>query len=268
MSSVAVVLILSALIVATVVYARRRAATRRLALLDIAAELAGTLVDSNRAVGRYDGVAVTYELTERGSGSSRVSWTMVEVELPRSYPLTLSVRRHALFDGGKIARGTMIDVEVGDDAFDTAYLVEAAPADVVTRLLDARLRSFLLEQQQAELKTVQDGARRQLQLHVMGWTDTPEAGMPLIAETVRLAKRVRESFGAVMTAAPVSAIDAPYRSEPRAANEPAIDKRVREVAHVDDLQRARAARDLRVSRAGLAVFVAVVAGLMLLYRYR
>ena len=58
-------------------------------------------------------------------------------------PLLLSVARHRVGDRAVIARGAMVDLEIGDTEFDRVWRIEGAPVDTAKRVLDAEVRSLL-----------------------------------------------------------------------------------------------------------------------------
>ena len=216
----------------------RQAEQRKTALGQIADHLRGSH-DGSSASGESHGVAVTFRYATRGSGSSSESWTEIDAEVPRAYPLSIHVRRHAWRDRARIASGEMIDIQLGDAAFDDAFLVEAAPADVVRLLLDQAARSFLAAQPRVELDTVEVGGRRVLRLSLHGWIEQVPAATAAIAAAAQIGARVREAYAAVDRSA-VQEQGSPYR--PMLDDQPARDAaaaRSHEVATVEAIRTAR-----------------------------
>jgi hypothetical protein len=219
--------------------AREAKAKRDHQLAEIARLLGGTS-DGSSATGTLHGVATTIDYVTRGSGSSAESWTEVLCALPRGYPLSLHVHHHGWFDDGKIERGEMVDLVLGDPVFDDRYLVEGAPAEVVRRLIDRDVRAYLLGTNSATLETHDDG---RLRLSVRGWLEEPHQARPALDCCARVAAAVRAATAAADDAVAPEQTDSPYRPmlddapvrEARAAREA-------EVARLDSLRQARAER--------------------------
>lgn len=225
-------------------------------------------VGENFVTAKRDGVQVKLAYETRGSGSTSQSWTEVSVEIPAAYPLTLYVRRHALFDGGKIAGGKMVDVIVGDKAFDDAYLVEAAPADVVRELIDHRARAYLMGASAMELVTERHGDRATLKLSIRRWEEDFPAAQVLVDEAIRLARRVRDVY-AKISAPPVHVAGSPFRPEQRAVATDDANAREHEVERVRVLQPKRAQQDMDVAMVVFGVSIAgclVIAALWLIQK--
>ena len=106
----------------------------------------------------------------------------------------------------------MTDIKIGDQAFDDAFLIEAAPADVVRDLLDTPLREFLTTLDNAELATGRGDAHAFLCLGLHGHVDNAEVGEILINNLVRVAVRVRDAFASADKSAELPQ-GAPFRTE-------------------------------------------------------
>jgi hypothetical protein len=219
-----------------------------ISLSSIAAKLENGAYDLEKrlAYGEVGGANVWFRYVVRGSGKHKQSWTEVEAEIPAQYPLRLFVRKHGFFDQSKIDRGDMVDVIVGDPAFDNAFLVEAAPAAVARILLDARERAYLLELSERlwlEITSEHDAVAG-IKLSVRTWVmDLPDATRAIEA-MVAIAGRVRDAYAAVERATPVADVGTPYRPmlDDSAAKE-AADARFAEVLRVDAAQTRRQAHD-------------------------
>lgn len=212
-----------------------RAQVQRMAALpQIAAHLHGTH-DVASAAGSLHGVAVRFHFDDRGLGSSVEHWTLIEAELPASYPLAIHVRPHGWTDRALRARGEMVDVKLGDAAFDAAFLVEAAPEDVARQLLDAGARGLLLSHRRAELDTVSDESKRVLRLALRGWLEDPGAALHAIEHVARIAAQVRAAYAETQPAQSAQLTGAPYRPQ---LDEPPPRDAAGEVAALD-AQRTR-----------------------------
>ena len=197
------------------------------------------------AWGEVGGAKVWYRLTTRGSGKSTTYWTEVDVEVPSQYPLRFFLRKHGWLDQGKIDRGEMVDVIVGDDAFDHRFLVEAAPAEVARILLDPRERSYLLQladSQEFDIDTIRTDNKAVLRLSMHNWIFDINDAMRACEAMAAIAGRVRAAYAAVESATEVRDVGSPYRpqlddTEARAAAE----ARLAEVARIDQLRTSRLA---------------------------
>lgn len=226
---------------------------RRGALSDIALAIGGTAV-GNRATGVHHGVATRFAFTKRSSGKSSENWTEITAELPAKYPLEIFVRRHAWLDHGKIERGTMVDVVLGDPAFDDAFLVEAAPADVARILIDAPARSLLAGEPVVELSTTDVDGQRVLKLATRRWIETSSEAVRLIDATTLIASRVRDAFAQADAAVPVAETGSPYR----AIAAPQLDRANDRSAEVETVRALRAERRVRGTALAFGLVIAAI----------
>jgi hypothetical protein len=184
------------------------------------------------------GAPVTFSLTTRAAGVGVERWTEIEVKLPARYPLILHVRRRQPFDGERIARGELVHVELGDRGFDHAFLVEAAPGEVIRHLLDSKVRAYLRAHQVVLATEMAEGAV--LKVHVRGWLDELETARPAIELAVELAIGVREAYARVEEESPLGMGGSPFRPEPDAAlTRRAAADREAEVRYLEQLKRNR-----------------------------
>jgi hypothetical protein len=202
--------------------------------------LRGEMDTSQGAVwGTHEGIKARFEYATRGTGSAVEHWTYLHADLP-PYPLRLFVRRHGWTDQTKIDRGELVDVKVGSEPFDTAFLIEAAPADVVARMFDDEARRYLLAQHvDVELEAKQTS----LYLGLRGWiTDVHEARAAVDC-VVRIARRVREAYAEVEQQTPPQDVGSPYRPQldDRAARDAAADREA-EIANLDHIRSTRRSR--------------------------
>jgi hypothetical protein len=233
-------------------------------LAQIASQLGGQ-AGSNAAVGRHGGVPVTYRFASRGAGSTSESWTEIDVDVPQAYPLELHLRRHLRSDFPQIERGEMIDVQLGDPAFDPEFLVEAAPADVARILLDRDARCYLATHAAVQLDTTTVDGRRVLRLAFVGWREDLVEAMAAIGVVTRIASRVRDAFAAVSATGPVRDVGTPYRPllDDSAVHD-ADAARLREARHVEQVREARTAAELARTRVLIASLLFVCIGLPVL----
>ena len=128
----------------------------------------------------HDGVRVTQRLHTldfyRIKHEVSVDVTDFEVAVPAGEAIALAIRTHTDFgltdlralDDEKVARGTLVDLQVGDPAFDDRYVIEAAPASVVRKLLTPELRELMLARD-ASLRVVDGVHGRMFQLRARHW---------------------------------------------------------------------------------------------------
>ena len=204
------------------------------------------------------GQHVKFRRARRPVGKSSVSWTEIDVEIPRVYPLAIYVRRQHPGDRGAIERGQTIDVELGDRVFDAAFLIEAAPAAVIKKLLDEQTRTFMLTHGTVELMTKDRGGVRVLQLAIQGWNDDPDATKRAIAAVVHVASRIREAFTEAVEEVPLEEIGTPFRPIPDDRAQRLVEASHRD--EVDSIEAMHAERLVRDRKTVLIMaFVIVVA---------
>jgi hypothetical protein len=214
---------------------------RRYMLVELAAMLHGEHDDDCAAHGTALGLPATVRFGRDGVGAGERRWTELEIALPHRYPLTMHIRPHHEEDRRRIARGDMVDLDNADPAFDRRFLVEAAPIDVVHRLLDGATRNYLLQQRDVEL-TVDVDDRLVVRLALQTWLRDPAQARAALRVVAGLARRVREVYQQLYDApsAPALATGGPYR--PSADAQPERDARAAreaEVARVAGLRRRR-----------------------------
>ena len=243
---------LVAVVVAWANISSRRLMNDRLFVL--AKTLGGHLTSGNSVAGTYRHIQVNYRFVSRGSGSSTEQWTEVRAQIPDAYPLAIYIKRQGWLDRGRIERGEVVDVELSDAAFDARFLIEAAPATVVAKLLDTQARQFLMRQGEVTLET-EDTDGKCLVLSVRGWVEDPPAAEHLVEELTRIVRRVREAFEATNSST-IEATGSPFREMPVVREDPRAAERQR--AEVQRLERKRASRFAQ-QRLTAIIFLAVVA---------
>lgn len=225
--------------------------------------LGGGQDGKGHAWGDAFGIMADLRFVTRGSGSSSETWTEIDVELPSRYPFSLLLRRQGWLDARKIEKGEMVDVEVGDQAFDDAFLVEAAPADVIRKLLTDEVRKLFFGLPRFQLMTVPNKAT--LRLELRGWTAVEVVGD---ATTIlaHIANGLREAYAQVEAESHAVIGGSPFRQEiddrpVRAAAE----ARELEVSRVE-LVRLERQQNQKVIRGAIAICVTIAAILMMLAR--
>lgn len=132
---------------------------------------APTLVAPDRMRGLVDGHEVEVRFLERYQNRARYQRT--ELVLPGALvrdDLELAIGAQREDDARDAAEGRGVDLRFDDPAFDAAFLVEAAPADVVRRLLEPPIRARMLALEGLAITTRTEG----LCLEVPRWIDDAE----------------------------------------------------------------------------------------------
>ncbi len=225
----------------------------------IAAFLGGEQDASSKAWGSRFGPKTTVELATRGSGSNAETWTHIHVELPAAYPLALHIRRHVGGDRQLVDRGKMVDVIVGDPAFDQAFLVEAAPADVVRELLDVELRGLIASYTDVDLETIEDGdGTRSFRIGIRPWLQEVDQVRRPVELMAKLGSRVRDAYAKADAAIEQPLAGDPYR--------PVVDARPvleAQAAREAEVGKVKAMREGRAAKARvIAMMTLVLIGLI------
>jgi hypothetical protein len=208
--------------------------------------------DATLISGRKRGhrVTVTY------SFDYGVVWTLIDCELP-DRPLELALWQKNSFGTEQWKReGRLIDIEVGDAAFDEQWIVEGAPADVVRRVVGQKVRDQLTR---LAPFSVYQPRPRTLQMRSKGMRESAWIAEG-IDTVVSIAEAIEPAFEAADFNAAVhaQAHGAPYRGEIRPADASAA--RAREL---EQLERARRRRTKWVVGWWIITGAAVAAFLLL-----
>jgi hypothetical protein len=219
----------------------------------------GKDLEKRTAWGQIGGADIWFRMTTRGSGKSTTYWTEVDAEIPSKYPLRLFIRKHGWGDSGKVERGDMVDVIVGDPVFDERFLVEAAPAEVARILLDPRERAYLLTLAQTlhfDINSMNtDAGDAIIRLAVRQWIYDINDAMRACEAMAAIAGRVRDAYAAVDRAGEAKDTGSPYRPmRDDGAARVAADSRLAEVARVDDIRTKRRAREQVITTVLLILF--------------
>ena len=228
--------------------------------VDAAAAAMDTVLarSSDEVRGIKDGCAVSVRIyTEQGRGARK--WILVGCELPAA-GLALELRRQGPLQKWQIRHGQAIDVKLGDPAFDDAWLVEGAPADIVRRVLDAETRERLSA---LYMEGVAQPDDRHLLLRAEGWRD-PQWIREAVAVMAKMATAVEPAFAASDSEASARAAvrAAPYRGDVVGTDAPA--QRASELAGL------RQARDKRFRAGVIAVLIGisiVAIGILMVSRF-
>lgn len=130
-----------------------------------------TLVAPDRLRGHVDAHEVEVRFLERYQNHARYQRT--ELVLPGALvrdDLELAIGAQREDDARDAAEGRGVDLRFDDPAFDAAFLVEAAPADVVRRLLEPSIRARMLALEGLAITTRAEG----LCLELPRWIDDAE----------------------------------------------------------------------------------------------
>jgi hypothetical protein len=220
------------------------------------AELREASRDESSVSGRRRDQAVTFRFTSRGSGKSRRPWTEIDVTVPPGQ-LSFALREQTGSELRLREKGLVVDVETGDELFDDAFIVEAAPADVARALLGEELRARLLAARPFAV-VPRDGVVR---VEVPGHILMPGRAVALIELAARLAEGFRPAHVAADVALEAAAPrdGSPYRAEPGGGEAVRAAKRARldEVAALFATQERRRRHHMMVALVIVGAIVAV-----------
>jgi hypothetical protein len=136
------------------------------------------------AVAGVEGRYTLGEVDDHDDGPSTHCRVRLPAEAP---PFAMDVRPRTAAEERALERGDAIDLDLGDEPFDRAFVVEAAPADVIRVLVDGATRAALLSLRPCRFAL--DAG--DLHLSKPGtWTAPPD-----VARIVRLCLDVRERAG-------------------------------------------------------------------------
>lgn len=208
----------------------------------------GVEVDTSKGVvrGLSGDVPIEVRFVTRGAGSYSESWTEVEapVELKG---LLLSVRPQTEHEEALVREGLAIDLRTNDAAFDDAFVVEAAPADVTLSLLNAEIRAELRFLQTVSLLTGESALR----LEQREWESDVGRLRVLVKLVAKIARGVPDA-GRTAGLAPAG-----YRGPVRGSD----DGRRQEIVALRELQTRRA---LVLRRRDLVALVIVLIAVVLI----
>jgi hypothetical protein len=249
-----------ALVLSVVGMGQKRTVERAGGLSALRALLEGATADAtDRVAGTFRGIPVRWVYATRGAGSSATSWTEITVTLRPGAPVQLSLRPQTRREERLRDEGLVIDLVLGDVAFDDAFVVEGAPADVVRALLDDALRAALLAAR-PELDLT-DG---KLDLAWMGWTEDADGIRRALELAIMVAERVPAAVASADAKLEQPRTGPAFREERDAEAERAA--KAARAAEVDKLRQVRSQRTTilaqRAWKAMLVIFVIVTATIL------
>lgn len=219
--------------------------------------------DFRSAWGSALGVRATLRWSRGRRGDRRRNdrrrWTEITAELPDKLPFVMALRPQGWLDRQRADRGSLVDVEVGDGAFDAAYVIEAAPAEVVRALLTPARRAALAGYGKIRIITEQ-GPLRLLRLRIPAVLDDLPAARPALELAVELATGVREAYAAVEAAADVQLVGAPFREHRESSGEQ--EAALRRVDEVRQLEAKRAVGVAPMVLLSVALWLVALVGLI------
>ncbi|HEX4514697.1 MAG TPA: hypothetical protein VH054_14205 [Polyangiaceae bacterium] len=214
-----------------------------------------------------DGIPTEVRFVLRTQGSSSSKWTEIRVRSEHlkgfAFTLDLDVRPAHGFEGADVRAGRLRDVVVGDAAFDDAFIVEAAPEEVVRLMFDATTRAELLALRPLRVLSTKAHA---IVIERLDWV----ADVDLLERLTRLTVRIA---AAITPAAREAAAARRRQAQERGYRERApTDEEIRahwdvDVARLASQAKERAAHERRVVLAfAFVVVVVLVIGVYLAVR--
>lgn len=213
---------------------------------------------SDRVRGRFGTREVEVRFIDRGVGSTRDPYTEVWfLGAARRPDLRLHVIPQTTDDAEEVRQGRGTDVLVGDEAFDAAFLVEAAPAEVVSRLFDPSIRERMMSIRPLGVHTNEEG----LLVEKSGWDE-------------RFVRAMVETGDAVVTRIPIAFEEADRAAVSRAGYREMISAEQRDATRRGEVATVLARKTERQRRgetigwvtALVIVFVALVLGILMRMR--
>ena len=138
-----------------------------------------------------DGVPVEIRFVMRSHGSSSSKWTEISVKSKhlKGFPMTFNfhVRPTEHGDAQDVRDGRTRDIVLGHAAFDEAFVVEAAPEEVVRRMLDATTRDHMLAEHPLRVISTPKNA---ILIERSDWVEDVDLLERLTKLTVRLAASI------------------------------------------------------------------------------
>jgi hypothetical protein len=159
-------------------------------LLELGARLRATAGDFAHLRGEVRGTMHDVPVLARLAASGDDERTEVDVPMAHAR-LELELRPQTTEEEHLRDAGAAVDVVIGDEAFDAAFIVEAAPVDVVRALLGPDLRARLLAAAPVIVRTV---AVDTLRVVRHGWPQNAAHATPLVELAVEIAQRVPAAF--------------------------------------------------------------------------
>lgn len=222
----------------------------RLVLEGIARAVEGRWVDNQTVKCTRHGQAIELRRIRGSSNTFEVA-----TAIPRHFPLLLEIRRESFSDVRAKRRDELVDLAVGDPVFDSAFVVEGAPADVVARLIGKPIQVLLMANTDGRVVLGDD---HELAFHLDRWPEHATAVEAIEAIAV-MAAEVPAAFGAIGHDAPAPE-KTPYR-------EVLVERTVDPSDHNLELFELRERRRKRNQRIGVTGAIGLAVGVVILVRW-
>jgi len=238
-----------------VAFLLQRRAERRAMFQLCATAIGGTLVDADTDGFRATVRGLHLDVQLEGGGKDSPDHTYVSVKAAAPFALVLYVRPRTGSDAPAVESGPPIDIVVGDPVLDAAWIIEGAPRERVTRMLeDPDLRSKLRAFRGVDEPSVvieEDTVR-------VSRRDFDTHGDAMATERIELALALAEAAVAESGRdLPVNEGSADYRTAARRPDG------ARERAQIEALERRRASRDIVKARTALVLGQLAAPGMLL-----
>jgi hypothetical protein len=193
------------------------------------------------------GVTATYLLGEEIDDDVAGPFTVCTVPLHTSaLHFLMDLRPQSVDEVRAVARGDALDLTIGDDPFDRAFVIEAAPSNVVAALLEDTVRARLLALAPCRLTCTGDRVR------LIKWGN---CARPRVVERIVLACfGFRDAVQRLPETLARRQQPAGYRGGSPIARPEDVDRAAREIAEIEQIRRTR--RQIRSAKAGV-VFMAL-----------
>ncbi len=126
----------------------------------------GSMFKAPTVAGAYSGFSVYLYTYAQGSGKQKTTYTSMVVYLPMQNRAHLRISREGFFTKITKAFGAQ-DIQIGDPAFDQAYIIKSDTPDLVALLLTPQIRGALLQGDQNMNLTVSRGTVSYMQVGVL-----------------------------------------------------------------------------------------------------
>jgi hypothetical protein len=227
-------------------------------LESLAVRLSAAPPVENELHATVNGVTIIVRYALRSAGSSSVKSTQLGVRARDlagpSVRFFLDVRPAQAFEAAEVRSGRLRDIILGDPAFDDAFIVEAAPRDLLELVFDAAVRTEMLALLPLRIFSSEELA---IEIEREGWIEDVE----VLERLTRLAARLGGSIGPAAHAAAEARRAAPvkggYRDGPPTPEE-IEQERDEDLRALGAQREQRQRRDRRIAMGAiLAVFVAI-----------
>jgi hypothetical protein len=224
--------------------------------------LAHDAVKDGKVIVVVDGLPVHVFLTIRSVGSTSTKWTVVgvrECDMPgANLQWHFAIRPTRPGDARDVSAGYLRDIVFGDEPFDRAFVVEAAPEDAVRALLDDDARRELVALAPLSLSSTKAHG---IEIECEGWTEPVDT----LERIVRLVARLAASLGPAAHAAAEerrrAAMAKGYR-DVGLTREAVQRERAADIRAFRDQRARREQRDRHLAMVGLVLALLAVLGMI------